>query len=167
MRCPFCDINDDKVIDSREVDAGSAVRRRRECKRCGKRFTTYEHVEHTVKLTVIKRDGRRTAFDRDRVLLGLQKACHKRPVSADAINEAVEQIEDALMRRGQREVASELIGQLCIEQLKKLDHVALMRFASVYLKLSNVDELLNELQSFKDTTEPPPAKGQQPLFDGK
>ncbi len=166
MRCPYCDYHDDKVIDSREIDSGGAVRRRRECKRCGKRFTTYERVEHTVKLTVIKRDGRRTAFDRDRVLVGLQKACHKRPVAADALNDAVEEIEVALMRRAQREVPSELIGQLCIEQLKKLDHVALMRFASVYLKLSNVDDLLNELQSFKDTTGPTPARGQQPLFEG-
>ncbi|MEM1446515.1 MAG: transcriptional regulator NrdR [Planctomycetota bacterium] len=164
MQCPFCGVNDDKVIDSREVDAGKSIRRRRQCKRCGKRYTTYEHVESTVRLMVVKRSGDRVPYDRDKVLGGLQKACHKRPVSAEQLNAAVDAIDDELFRIGQREVDSVDIGRRCIEKLKHLDHVAYLRFASVYMKIDNVDDLLEEIQEFRETAPAPPTPEQTELF---
>ena len=164
MRCPFCGVNDDKVIDSREVDAGGSVRRRRECKKCDKRFTTYEHVEQTTRLTVIKRGGDRVPFDRERVLGGLQKACYKRPVSVADLTTVAEEIEEELFKRGVKEVESIDIGRLCIEKLKRLDHVAFLRFASVYLKIDNVDDLMDEMQAFRETAPAPPAPDQGALF---
>lgn len=164
MRCPFCGINDDKVIDSREVDAGGSIRRRRQCKKCDKRFTTYEHIEQTTRLTVIKRGGDRVPFDRERILNGLRMACYKRPVSAQALAAVVEAVEAELFKRGGKEVESLDIGRLCIDQLKRLDHVAFLRFASVYMKIDNVDDLMKEMQSFKETAPPPPAPDQGALF---
>lgn len=164
MQCPFCGVNDDKVIDSREVDAGKSIRRRRQCKRCSKRYTTYEHVESTVRLMVVKRNGDRVPYDRDKVLGGLQKACHKRPVSAEQLGAAVDVIDDELFRLGQREVDSVDIGRRCIEQLKHLDHVAYLRFASVYMKIDNVDDLLEEIQEFRDSAPEPTPPDQTKLF---
>jgi transcriptional repressor NrdR len=164
MQCPFCGVNDDKVIDSREVDSGKSIRRRRQCKRCTKRYTTYEHVESTVRLMVVKRNGDRVPYDRDKVLGGLQKACHKRPVSAEQLNAAIDAIDDELFRLGQREVDSVDIGRRCIDQLRNLDHVAYLRFASVYMKIDNVDDLLEEIQEFRETAPELPTPDQKRLF---
>lgn len=164
MRCPFCGVNDDKVIDSREVDGGRSIRRRRECKPCGKRYTTYETIEQKVSLLVIKRDQSRVPYDREKVLGGLEKACYKRPVPADALARIVDEIEEDLFRRGVKEVESTDIGRLCIDKLKRLDHVAYLRFASVYLKVTNIDDLLEEMQEVKQATPLPPRKDQGQLF---
>ncbi|MEM9884020.1 MAG: transcriptional regulator NrdR [Planctomycetota bacterium] len=166
MRCPFCQANDDKVIDSREVEHGAAIRRRRHCKRCNKRFTTYERVETHARLTVSKRDGNRVPFDREKLLGGLQKAVYKRPVTADQLAAAVDAVETELFKLGRKEVESTDIGRLCVEQLKRLDHVAYVRFASVYMKIANLDDLLEELHEVKDTQPEPPARDQGTLFTG-
>ncbi len=164
MRCPFCGVNDDKVIDSREVDAGGSIRRRRQCKKCGKRFTTYEHVEQTTRLMVIKRSGDRVPYDREKVLDGLQKACYKRPVSAEQLAAVVDAIDEDLFRLGVKEVESVDIGKRCIERLKRLDHVAFLRFASVYMRIENVDDLLEEMQDFRENAPPPVPPDQGNLF---
>lgn len=166
MQCPFCQVNDDKVIDSREVDAGASIRRRRECKKCGKRFTTYEHVEQNARLTVIKRDGNRVPFDREKLMGGLLKSAYKRPISADQLAKVVENIEAELFKRGHKEVESTEIGRLCVDQLKRLDHVAYVRFASVYMKIANIDDLLEEMMEVKQTQPEPPRPDQGILFDG-
>ena len=166
MRCPFCQANDDKVIDSREVEHGGSIRRRRECKACGKRFTTYEHVETNTRLTVIKRDGNRVPFDREKLMGGLQKSTYKRPVTADQLAAVVDEIESELFRRGSKEVESTDIGRLCVEKLKRLDHVAYVRFASVYMKIANIDDLLEEMIEFKTTSPEPPRPDQGTLFRG-
>jgi len=164
MRCPFCGVNDDKVIDSREVEGGRSIRRRRQCKSCGKRYTTYEAVEQKVSLLVIKRDASRVPYNRDKIIGGLEKACYKRPVSAQKLTGVVDQIEEELFRRGLKEVESTEIGRLCIEHLKRLDHVAYLRFASVYLKVTNIDDLLEEMQEVKQAAPLPPGKDQGNLF---
>jgi len=164
MRCPYCHVNNDKVIDSREIDSGAMIRRRRECKDCGKRFTTYEHVESTQRLTVIKKDNTRMPYDRQKVLAGLQKACYKRPVSAEAVARAVDEIDEELFGRGVREVEATEIGKLVMEKLKRMDHVAYVRFASVYMQITNIDDLLDEVQTFRETTSEPPPRDQGALF---
>lgn len=164
MRCPFCQANDDKVIDSREAEHGASIRRRRECKQCKKRFTTYEHVETNTRLTVIKRDGNRVPFDREKLLGGLQKAAYKRPVTADQLTAVVDEIETELFKRGKKEVESTDIGRICVEKLKRLDHVAYVRFASVYMKIANIDDLLEEMMEVKETQPEPMSKDQGSLF---
>lgn len=164
MRCPFCDVNKDKVIDSRETDGGKVIRRRRECKACAKRWTTRETVEESVRLTVIKRDGSRVPYDRTKVLAGLQKACYKRPVAADVLAAAVDEVEDALFKTGLKEIDSTEIGRQVVERLKRIDHVAFLRFASVYLKVTNIDDLLEEMHEVKESSPPPPEPGQGALF---
>jgi transcriptional repressor NrdR len=160
-------VNDDKVIDSREVDAGASIRRRRECKACQKRFTTYENIETHTRLTVIKRDGNRVPFSREKLSGGLMKSAYKRPISAETIENAVDEIEAELFKRGVREVESTDIGRLCIEKLKRLDQVAYVRFASVYMKIGNIDDLLEEMQEIKDTEPPPTSPDQGSLFLGE
>ncbi len=164
MRCPFCSVNDDKVIDSREVEAGGSIRRRRECKNCRKRFTTYERVETHARLTVIKRDGNRVPFDREKVLGGLMKAAYKRPIAADQLAAIVDEIETELFKRGGKEVESTDIGRLCVEKLKQLDHVAYVRYASVYMKIANIDDLLEEMREVREQGAPPPSRDQGNLF---
>lgn len=164
MRCPFCGVNDDKVIDSREVDAGRSIRRRRQCKACGKRYTTYEHVENTVRLMVVKRSGDRVPYERDKVLGGLQKACYKRPVSAETLNAVVDQIDGELFRLGVKEIDSVDIGRRCVEALKAVDHVAYLRFASVYMRIDNVDDLLEEIEDFRQSAPEPASPDQTRLF---
>ncbi|MGZ3459708.1 MAG: transcriptional regulator NrdR, partial [Archangium sp.] len=129
MRCPFCQDAENKVIDSRESHEGSVIRRRRECLQCKRRFTTYERVEELYPL-IVKKDGRRETFDRDKVLAGLKKACEKRPVSADQLEEAVVAIERLLQGMGEREVPSSVIGEEVMRRLHELDEVAYVRFAS-------------------------------------
>ena len=129
MRCPFCDNDDTKVIDSRPIEEGRAIRRRRECEKCGKRFTTYEKVEASI-IMVVKKDGSREAFDRNKVLNGIVKACEKRPVSMDEIENVVNEIERGLNNMMEREVKSTFIGELVMEQLKSLDEVTYVDISS-------------------------------------
>lgn len=139
MHCPFCGHPEDKVVDSRELSDGSQVRRRRECLGCARRFTTYERVEAAPAL-VIKRDGRREAYDRSKVMGGLLRACEKRPVSLRQLEEAAETVELALNRKDEREISSEEIGTVLMQRLRELDQVAYVRFASVYRRFEDVEE---------------------------
>src|SRR5690606_37647810 len=134
---------DDKVIDSRAADGGRSIRRRRQCLGCNRRFTTYEHVESTNRLAVIKKDGSRVPFDREKILAGLQKACYKRPVSAETINRIVDEVEEETFRTYDKEVASLDIGRIVADKLKRLDQVAYVRYASVYKQFRDIDDLLN------------------------
>ena len=145
MKCPFCDNQDTKVIDSRPIEEGKAIRRRRECEECGKRFTTYEKVESNI-IMVIKKDGSREAFDRDKVLSGIVKACEKRPVSMAEIEKVVNEIERGLNNMMEKEVKSTFIGELVMEQLKSLDEVAYVRFASVYRQFTDVSTFIKEIE---------------------
>lgn len=145
MRCPFCNNEDTKVIDSRPTEEGHAIRRRRGCDNCGKRFTTYEKVEETI-LMVAKKDSRREVFDRNKVLNGIVKACEKRPVSMARIEEMADDIEKTLNNLMEKEVTSDYIGELVMEQLKKVDEVAYVRFASVYRQFTDVNTFIKEIE---------------------
>ena len=142
MKCPYCG-NKSRVVDTRS--AGEGVRRRRECKACGRRFTTYERVA-PIRLMVVKADGRREEFERDKLLTAVRKACAKRPVSTEAIEELVSGIEGKLYSRGEREVESRVIGEMVMEQLRGLDDVAYVRFASVYRRFADVESLAEEIE---------------------
>ena len=144
MRCPICSASNDKVIDSRESAEGRIIRRRRECLGCGRRFTTYERVEE-VTPQVVKKDARREPFDREKLLSGLKKACEKRPVSAERLEEMVDEIERKLQESGEKEIESALIGEEVMRRLHGLDEVAYVRFASVYRSFRDIDEFLTEL----------------------
>ncbi|MDD5432692.1 MAG: transcriptional regulator NrdR [Candidatus Omnitrophica bacterium] len=145
MKCPCCGYKEDKVVDSRATAEDSAIRRRRECLKCGKRFTTYEYIEE-VSLMVVKKDGRREPFDRKKILSGIMRACEKRPVSMEKMEEVVAQIERAIQRKSDREVSSVRVGELVIEKLKVLDDVAYVRFASVYRQFKDVGQFMTELK---------------------
>lgn len=145
MKCPFCGAIDSKVIDSRPTEDGEKIRRRRECLSCKKRFTTYEIVE-TVPLMVVKRDRSREAFDRQKLLNGMLRACEKRPVSYEMLERAVDNIEQSLLNSYEREVTSIHIGELAMEELKKIDEVAYVRFASVYRRFADVESFFTELE---------------------
>jgi transcriptional repressor NrdR len=147
MRCPFCSETEDKVIDSRMSAEGNSIRRRRECLGCGKRFTTYEYIEEAP-LMVVKRDGNRQRFDRERIKNGILKACEKRPVSIDKIEEVVEAIEREVQRSDAREIKSTDIGNMVMEKLYTLDEVAYVRFASVYRRFKDVSHFMDELKKF-------------------
>jgi transcriptional repressor NrdR len=145
MKCPYCGYKEDKVVDSRATQEEAAVRRRRECLKCGKRFTTYEYVEE-VSLMVIKKDGRREPFDRKKILSGIMKACEKRPVSIEKMEDIVIFVERAVQKKSDREVSSTRIGELVMEKLKALDDVAYVRFASVYRQFKDVGQFMMELK---------------------
>jgi transcriptional repressor NrdR len=145
MRCPFCQDAENKVIDSRESHEGSVIRRRRECLQCKRRFTTYERVEELYPL-IVKKDGRRETFDREKLLAGLKKACEKRPVSADQLEETVVAIERLLQGAGEKEVPSSVIGEEVMRRLHTLDEVAYVRFASVYRSFRDISEFMEELK---------------------
>lgn len=145
MKCPYCGELESKVIDSRPTEDGEKIRRRRECLRCGKRFTTYEIVE-TVPLMVIKKDRSRQVFDRQKLLGGMLRACEKRPVSYEMLERAVDNIEQSLLNSYEREVTSIHIGELAMEELKKIDEVAYVRFASVYRRFADVESFFTELE---------------------
>ncbi len=147
MKCPYCDRKDTKVIDTREV--GEGVRRRRECKSCQQRFTTYERVAKT-SLLVVKRDGRREPFDSDKLLKGILRACAKRPIPTETIEQLVKEIERELYELGRAEVESERIGKMVMTRLRELDDVAYVRFASVYRRFRDVDTLAEEIEDFKE-----------------
>lgn len=152
MKCPYCGEADSKVIDSRPADDGARIRRRRECPRCKRRFTTYEVVE-TVPMMVVKKDRSREAFDRQKLLRGLQRACEKRPVTYEMLEKAVDNIEQVLMSGYEREVGSGRIGELAMEELKQIDEVAYVRFASVYRQFSDIDTFMTELKQLLNNRE--------------
>ena len=145
MRCPFCNHVEDKVVDSRLSKEGEVIRRRRECISCERRFTTYERVEGNFPM-VIKKDGRREAFERQKILQGLKKACEKRPVSMSTLEEAVTQIEKKIQEMGESEIPSNIIGEEVMRKLHDLDPVAYVRFASVYREFKDINEFMSELK---------------------
>ena len=149
MKCPSCSYNETKVIDSRLNTDATSIRRRRECLKCEKRFTTYEYVEH-VPLMVVKRDGRRQPFDRAKIIAGLVKACEKRPVSIDKMEELTSDLERVIQRKYDREVSSTEIGELIMDRLANLDEVAYVRFASVYRQFRDVNQFMSELKLMLD-----------------
>jgi transcriptional repressor NrdR len=144
MRCPFCDHPEDKVVDSREAQDGRTTRRRRECLACGRRFTTYERVEDVLP-QIVKKDGRREIYGRDKIVKGLEIACQKRPVSREQIEALVASVERQLQEMGEREVRSSVIGETVMARLKELDPVAYVRFASVYREFRDVKDFVSEL----------------------
>lgn len=147
MKCPFCAHIDDKVIDSRMSAEGMSIRRRRECLKCGKRFTTYEYVENAP-MMVVKRDGTRKRFDREKIKEGIMKACEKRPVSMDKIEEIAEEIAKEVHKKAEREVKTTVIGKMVMDKLYELDEVAYVRFASVYRRFKDVSHFRKELEKF-------------------
>ncbi|MDY2711966.1 MAG: transcriptional regulator NrdR [Candidatus Faecivivens sp.] len=153
MKCPYCGFNESKVIDSRPTEDDEKIRRRRECLSCGKRFTTYEIVE-TTPLMVIKKDHSRQIFDREKLMLGIIRACDKRPVTSEMIIGVVDRIEQNYVNRMLREVSSEELGEAVLLELKKLDKVAYIRFASVYRDFSDVTTFINELQKLQKEENP-------------
>lgn len=154
MRCPFCSHEEDKVVDSRSSRDGKAIRRRRECLKCGERFTTYEYVEN-VSLTIIKNDQRREPYDRQKLMQGLVAACKKRPISVKKIESIVDKIEEQLEQLGKMEVPSTEIGKMVMVQLYDLDEVAYIRFASVYRKFKDVSEFVLEVKEIASKSDSP------------
>ena len=150
MKCPFCGDDNTRVIDSRPADDNEAIRRRRQCDECGKRFTTYEKVE-TIPLIVIKRDKNRETYDRSKIESGVVRSCHKRPVSVDQIEACVAEIENKIFNLGVREIESEKIGEIVMDQIRDLDQVAYVRFASVYRQFKDADTFMSELKKLLDT----------------
>lgn len=146
MKCPFCAFEESKVVDSRPTDEGERIRRRRECLSCTKRFTTYEMIE-SLPIIVIKKDKSREAFSREKLMNGLLRACEKRPVSIDTLDNLIDEIEATIQNSLDREVSSEKIGQLTMEKLKDLDEVAYVRFASVYRRFKDVSSFMDELNN--------------------
>ncbi len=149
MRCPFCKRDDSKVLDSRESAEGTVTRRRRECLGCHRRFTTYERVEELMPL-VVKKDGRREPYDREKLISGLQKAVEKRPVSMEQLETLVAEVEARLLERGEKEVPSSLVGEEVMRRLRALDQVAYVRFASVYRSFRDIEEFMDELKGLLD-----------------
>lgn len=148
MKCPYCGYSESKVIDSRPTDEGERIRRRRECSNCAKRFTTYEVIE-TVPVVVVKKDKSREAFDRNKLLNGLLRACEKRPVPLETLERIVDEIETLLQNSLDREVPSTLIGTYAMDKLKKVDEVAYVRFASVYREFKDINTFMDELNKIK------------------
>ena len=150
MKCPFCGDDNTRVIDSRPADDNEAIRRRRQCDEWGKRFTTYEKVE-TIPLIVIKKDKNRETYDRSKIESGVVRSCHKRPVSVDQIEACVDEIENKIFNLGVREIESEKIGEIVMDQIRDLDQVAYVRFASVYRQFKDADTFMSELKKLLDT----------------
>ena len=145
MKCPYCGNLEDKVVDSRLASEGDSIRRRRECLKCERRFTTYEHLEENP-LMVVKKDGRREPFERKKILAGLLKACEKRPISMECLEQLVDKIEYALQKNYEKEVTSKEIGEMVIKMLHELDEIAYVRFASVYRQFKDVSQFMKELK---------------------
>lgn len=145
MKCPFCNQENTRVIDSRPAEDNSSIRRRRLCDGCGKRFTTYEKVE-TIPLIVIKKDNNRETYDRAKIEAGVLRACHKRPISVEDINALIDKVEQELFNKEEREIPSKLIGEMIMNRLKDLDSVAYVRFASVYREFKDVNTFMDELK---------------------
>ncbi|EFR32859.1 MAG: transcriptional regulator NrdR [Peptoniphilus harei] len=147
MKCPFCGYDDSKVLDTRPTDEGNTIRRRRECLKCQKRFTTYEKIEQSP-IMVIKKDGNRQAFDREKIIRGMIKSCEKRPVSAADIEEAVNNIEKKIENSMKKEISSLEVGEMVMDELKDLDEVSYVRFASVYREFKDLQSFIDELENF-------------------
>ena len=148
MKCPYCKAEDTGVVDSRLSEDGDSVRRRRQCQECGKRFTTYERVELQMQM-IVKQNGNRTAYDREKIRTGFMRALHKRPVPTEYVDGAITRIEQRIMALGEREVASRVIGEMVMRELKKMDDVAYIRFASVYEDFQRVDDFRDAIQQVK------------------
>jgi len=163
MRCPFCGHIEDKVVDSREAKDGDSIRRRRECLDCGRRFTSYERIDE-IPYMVVKKDGKREAFDRNKVLAGLMRACEKRPISMMQLETIVDEIEKELQDSSDRELSTSEIGKIIMRRLKALDKVAYVRFASVYLEFEDVSAFMTELKDLvrARSTRPPAKKHKKP-----
>ncbi len=149
MKCPFCGHENTRVIDSRPADDNSSIRRRRVCDECDKRFTTYEKVE-TIPLIIIKKDDNRETYDRSKIEAGVLRACHKRPISANQINQLVDEVETEIFNREEKEIPSQVIGELVMNKLKDLEAVAYVRFASVYREFNDINTFMDELKSVLD-----------------
>ena len=146
MKCPFCDELEDKVVDSRMAKEGEMIRRRRECLGCKRRYTTYERVEEILPM-VAKKDGRRESFDRTKILVGLKKACEKRPISTATIEDVTDRIEKRIQEMGETEIESRIVGEELMKELHQLDQVAYVRFASVYREFKDIDQFMDELKT--------------------
>ncbi len=165
MRCPFCKEIDDKVVDSRLTDGGQSIRRRRECLKCSRRYTTYERAEDAVKLAVIKRDGSRVPYNRDKMAESIRRAAYKRRISSERIEQVVDEVEEYLVSTFEKEVSSQTIGERVAAVLRRVDQVAYVRFASVYRQFQDVGEFIEEAQDvIQRAAEDIP--GQQNLFEG-
>lgn len=162
MRCPFCKEDSDKVVDSRSSDAGRVIRRRRQCLACKRRFTTYEKTSESFKLNVVKKDKSRVPYDREKVIAGVQKACYKRPVSAEEIQLVADRAEEDIFRRFDKEVTSAFLGECVMKHLRSIDKVAYIRFASVYRDFRDAGELIDEVSKAIQDTD---ATEQLKLFD--
>ena len=145
MKCPFCGDDNTRVIDSRPADDNEAIRRRRQCDECGKRFTTYEKVE-TLPLIVVKKDNNREPYDREKIVAGIVRSCHKRPISMTQINDMVDDIEGQIFNMGEKEIPTTTIGSIVMDKLKDLDEVAYVRFASVYREFKDVNTFMDEIK---------------------
>lgn len=164
MRCPYCKANNDRVVDSRATDAERAIRRRRQCLACGRRFTTYERVEETIRLAIIKRDGSRVPYDRSKITEGIVRAAYKRPISSERIEQIVDEIEEWLVTNFEKEVSSQTVGEKIASVLRRVDKVAYVRFASVYRQFEDVGEFIEEARDVMErSAEDIP--GQQDLFE--
>ncbi len=148
MKCPFCAYEDSKVIDSRPTDENQTIRRRRECINCKKRFTTYEKIEK-VPIVIVKKDGTRQTFDRNKILNGMIRACEKRPVSIQTLENAVDNIEKQIYNTLDREIKSDLVGELVMEELKEIDEISYVRFASVYRQFKDINSFMEELKNIQ------------------
>jgi transcriptional repressor NrdR len=162
VRCPFCKEEQDKVIDSRSSDGGRIIRRRRQCLACGKRFTTYEKTSESFKMYVIKKDNSRVPYDREKIISGIQKACYKRPVSAELIRQIADKTEEDIFRNFDKEVTSAFIGESVIKHLREVDNVAYIRFASVYHDFKDAGELIQEVSQVISQSD---FAGQPKLFE--
>ncbi|UCF29791.1 MAG: transcriptional repressor NrdR [bacterium] len=160
MKCPFCGDFDNKVVDSRLSGESDVIRRRRECLECGRRFTTYERVEDILPM-VIKKDGRREPFDRNKILTGIKTACQKRPVSVEALEEIVDSVEKKMQEDGEKEIKSSTIGETVMQELHDLDEIAYVRFASVYRSFKDINEFMDELKDLLNGQETQILKGKK------
>ena len=154
MRCPFCKEDKDRVVDSRSSDSGRAIRRRRQCLACQRRFTTYEKTTDGLRLTIIKKDNSRVPYDREKVIGGLEKACYKRPVPAELIQQIADRTEEFVFRRSDKEVPSSVIGERLMRHLRAVDKIAYIRFASIYRDFGSADELIKEVSQTIEQAEP-------------
>jgi transcriptional repressor NrdR len=163
MRCPFCKEDKDRVVDSRSSESGRIIRRRRQCLACKRRFTTYEKVAEALKLAVIKKDNSRVPYEREKIIAGLQKACYKRPVSAEQIQQIADKVEEEIFKNFDKEVSSSFIGESVMKNLHRTDKVAYIRFASVYRDFKDADDLIEEVtQAIAEPDHPEEPK----LFEG-
>ncbi|MBS3820978.1 MAG: transcriptional repressor NrdR [Planctomycetes bacterium] len=149
MQCPFCGQDNDKVIDSRSSEGGRVVRRRRHCQACQRRFTTYERAEETIRLSVVKKDGSREPYSREKIIEGLEKACYKRPLSTKQLQAVLESAEETIFKAFEKDVPSGYIGDVVAERLREIDKIAYVRFASVYRDFADVGDLINEAQEVR------------------